>query len=143
MIEKSNVQVVPMQGKCGRYVVTDALTGKVLDDAQGYGYKTAKNAWAAWSYKNPTKSEKNFENKYHKCRMVYDFVEKHKDIACDIDDARVISIKENIPFTEDVVLGILENNGINVEDLPFTLKDFQRYYGVNPSKYRPRKRKKR
>ena len=35
-----------------RYVVVDADTGEVLDDAQGYGYKTVRKAYAAYYYKH-------------------------------------------------------------------------------------------
>ena len=34
-----------------RYVVVDGATGAVLDDANGYGYKTEKNALRAYYYK--------------------------------------------------------------------------------------------
>ena len=40
-----------------RFAVFDAETGEMLDDAQGYGYRTAKKAWAAWTYKNRDKSK--------------------------------------------------------------------------------------
>ena len=35
-----------------RFVVVAEETGNVLDDAQGYGYKSKQKAMAAWSYKN-------------------------------------------------------------------------------------------
>lgn len=35
-----------------RWCIVDAETGELLDDAQGYGYKTIKKAHAAWNYKN-------------------------------------------------------------------------------------------
>ena len=34
-----------------RYVIVDKDTGEILDTAQGYGYKSAQNAYAAYSYK--------------------------------------------------------------------------------------------
>lgn len=34
-----------------RYIIVDAETGAVLDDAQGYGYKTVQKAHAAFAYK--------------------------------------------------------------------------------------------
>lgn len=34
-----------------RYCVISATTGEILDDAQGYGYKSVKNALAAYPYK--------------------------------------------------------------------------------------------
>lgn len=34
-----------------RFIIIDNHTGKVLDDAQGYGYKTPQKAYACWKYK--------------------------------------------------------------------------------------------
>lgn len=35
-----------------RFVVADKDTGEILDNAQGYGYKTIQKAFAAYAYKN-------------------------------------------------------------------------------------------
>ncbi len=40
-----------------RYIVIDIKTGKVLDDAQGYGYKSIKKAYSAYGYKKRDKSK--------------------------------------------------------------------------------------
>lgn len=40
-----------------RWAVVSVETGKVLDDAQGYGYKTIQKAYAAFGYKNRDKSK--------------------------------------------------------------------------------------
>src|ERR1700758_5194398 len=40
------------EGFAKRYVVVDAATGDNVDDAQGYGYKTAQNAHRAHAYKS-------------------------------------------------------------------------------------------
>ncbi|QNJ89942.1 hypothetical protein HZU40_00320 (plasmid) [Mycolicibacterium fluoranthenivorans] len=43
-----------------RYVVVDEATGDVVDDAQGYGYKTAQNAHRAHAYKSmPPKKKRH------------------------------------------------------------------------------------
>lgn len=34
-----------------RFTVVDKETGEILDDAQGYGYKTVQKAYAGYSYK--------------------------------------------------------------------------------------------
>lgn len=39
-----------------RFVVVDEQTGKVLDDAQGYGYTSAEKAHKAWAYKTNRKA---------------------------------------------------------------------------------------
>ena len=36
-----------------RFVIVDPQTGAVLDDAQGHGYRSRKNAHRAWAYKDP------------------------------------------------------------------------------------------
>lgn len=40
-----------------RFVIVDKENGEILDDAQGYGYKSAQKAYAAWNYKNRDKSK--------------------------------------------------------------------------------------
>lgn len=40
-----------------RFVVLDQETGEIVDDAQGYGYKTIKKAYAAFAYKTRDKSK--------------------------------------------------------------------------------------
>ena len=40
-----------------RYRIVSTETGEILDDAQGYGYKTAKKAYAAYSYKHRDRSK--------------------------------------------------------------------------------------
>ena len=34
-----------------RYVIVDTSTGEIVDDAQGYGYKSEQKAYACFSYK--------------------------------------------------------------------------------------------
>jgi len=40
-----------------RYCIVATDTGEVLDDAQGYGYKTAQKAYSAYAYKTRDKSK--------------------------------------------------------------------------------------
>lgn len=40
-----------------RFIVVDKETGEILDDAQGYGYKTVQKAHAGYSYKNRDRSK--------------------------------------------------------------------------------------
>ena len=40
-----------------RYVIIDNETGEVLDDAQGWGYKSVRNAYAAYSFKTRDKTK--------------------------------------------------------------------------------------
>jgi hypothetical protein len=56
------------------------VDGRVVDDAQGYGYKTAAKAHAAWNYKNggrqrqleKTKSAKEWLKSFPKLKAEFD-----------------------------------------------------------------------
>jgi len=39
-----------------RYAIKDTESGSIVDDAQGYGYKSAQRAYAGWAYKNRDKA---------------------------------------------------------------------------------------
>ena len=40
-----------------RFVIVNTETGEILDDAQGYGYRTKQKAYAAYNYKNRDRSK--------------------------------------------------------------------------------------
>jgi hypothetical protein len=48
-----------------RFVVVDVDTGKILADAQGYGYKSAQKAHASYAYKtrDTSKDKENTEKR--------------------------------------------------------------------------------
>lgn len=52
------IKAMESEGYKNPYIVVDTETGEVLDDAQGYGYKTANKAYAAYFWKNRTPEQK-------------------------------------------------------------------------------------
>ena len=46
----SGIRIVPDKKDFFRYVIQD-FSGRILDDAQGYGYKSIGNAYRAYKYK--------------------------------------------------------------------------------------------
>ena len=40
-----------------RYIIVNKETGEILDDANGYGYKTQKATHKGWVYKSKPKEE--------------------------------------------------------------------------------------
>ena len=46
-----------------RYIIVNEETGEILDDANGYGYKTQKAAHKSWAYKNWAYKSKPKEDK--------------------------------------------------------------------------------
>ena len=47
---EKNYEVSQMKGRPGRYVIVDKKTNRVLDDAQGYGYKSQESAHKGYAY---------------------------------------------------------------------------------------------
>lgn len=66
-----------------RYVVVDKNTGEVLDDAQGYGYKTKKNAYSAYYYKHRDKSKD--KEKRAKKKHIQAWMKKHPKFISAMD----------------------------------------------------------
>ena len=62
-----------------RYIVVDAETGVVLDDAQGYGYKTRQKAYAGYGYKTRDKSKD--KEKEAKRRHIQKWMKENKDFV--------------------------------------------------------------
>lgn len=66
-----------------RFVVVDKETGEILDDAQGYGYKSKQKAYAAWNYKNRDKSKD--KEKAAKKAHIIDWMKHHKGFVKTMD----------------------------------------------------------
>lgn len=86
-----------------RYVMQNTHTGEIVDDAQGYGYKTPQKAYAAYNYKHRGGKKK------HQVAAAY--WRKHKEIKIFCEDL----IEAN---AKDFVLGIY-----NLKDLQQTVKE--------------------
>jgi hypothetical protein len=68
-----------------RFCIVSTETGEVLDDAQGYGYKTAQKAYAAYAYKTRDKS-KDKEKRIRKER-IRQWMKEHKSFVRAMDTA--------------------------------------------------------
>ena len=66
-----------------RYVIVDKDTGNVLDDAQGYGYKTRQKAYSAYGYKHRDKNKD--AEKAAKRNVIKKWMKEHKDFVNTMD----------------------------------------------------------
>lgn len=66
-------------GRDKRYVVIDKNTQEVLDDAQGYGYRSPQKAYAAYAYKHRDKSKD--KEKAAKVKKIRSWMKEHKDFV--------------------------------------------------------------
>ena len=106
-----------------RYVVVDAATGAVIDDAQGYGYKTAQNAHRAHAYKSvsPAKKRQHVAIKKSVRRRCVE----HSYFMGDIKQARFYAMKDGDTFTEADRSALLKERSL---EPPFTVKELMRHW---------------
>lgn len=77
---KRNVRVVKSEALSKpyewRFIVIDIDIGEILDNAQGYGYKTKQKAMTAWNYK--TRDRSKDAAKKAKEKLIKDWMRHHK-----------------------------------------------------------------
>lgn len=66
-----------------RYRIVSIETGEILDDAQGYGYKSARNAHVGYAYK--TKSKKKNKKNLAKARRIQKWLKEHNEFLEDME----------------------------------------------------------
>jgi len=74
-----------------RYAISD-LDGKIIDDANGYGYKTSKSAYLAMKYKFLGGKQKSYSQK----KQFRDWIKnpEHKKISKEFNDLLECNFKE-------------------------------------------------
>ena len=111
-----------------RYIIINTQTGEILDDAQGYGYKTAQKAYAAYSYKNQTPQSRKKSREKEKairtwCRHHKNFMQLMNETAFEIAKG---SWGPEDKFNVTLVKKLLKDNGIS--DFPFSASDLLQYW---------------
>lgn len=119
----SGVRVVASAGLSSnfdkRYVVVDAATGEIVDDAQGYGYKSAQNAHRAHPYESMPPKKKRQRDAAK--RQVQRWCAQHPEFMQHVEQSMFYAVKDDQNVTEVDVRAILAEHGLelllSVEDL--------------------------
>ena len=99
-----------------RFVVVNAETGEIVDDAQGYGYKTIQGAYKAWAYKTRDRSKE--ADKKKRRQQIKSFLKEHKGLADAIEMASWDAVHDGVDFNSNTVKQILKSMGIETEFKP-------------------------
>jgi hypothetical protein len=106
-----------------RYVIVDEASGEVVDDAQGYGYKTVQNAHRAHAYKSmPPKKKRQGDAAQ---RQVRRWCTAHPEFMQHVEQAMFYALKDGLNLTEADVRAMLDEHGV---ELPFSVKDLMRHW---------------
>lgn len=103
-----------------RYVIVDEETGEILDDANGYGYKTGQAAHKGWAYKSKPRKEKDKINKQH--LIIINWIKENKKIVSRLEDLYFYAFKDGVEVTNKDVEDVIGKH----ED--FTTKQFLYVY---------------
>ena len=106
--EESNFKIIQFNGD--RFIAVDPDTGEVIEDGNGYGYKTKQNAIKA-AYWHFNKGQITHENK-----VVEKFMKEHKSFGTWISDEMFYSMKDGEDFTAERLKQMAEEQEL---ELPF------------------------
>ena len=114
------------KSRSNRYVIVSIETGEILDDAQGYGYKTAQKAYAAYGYKNRTPQQKQKE------KEIKNWLMQHKKFSKDLQYASFYAVKDSHGTehltSKDVQQIIEQREDIDKNHLPGTPAEILRVW---------------
>ena len=105
-----------------RYVIIDDGSGEILDDAQGYGYRSPQKAYAGYRYQVDSKARKRHNKANNDVRA---FLKKHKDIDNELSDVAFYAMKEGESVTVADIRAVFNGHDIDEKQLPFTLTQFK------------------
>ena len=106
-----------------RYVLIDPDTGELLDDAQGYGYKTPQKAHAAWAYKNKAPDDRRQEAAAK--RRVQQWLDRYPEFRDKLENMVVLAYKED----EEIVVADVQKalDQFRFGDLSVTAEELFKY----------------
>jgi hypothetical protein len=106
-----------------RYVIVDAATGDVVDDAQGYGYKTAQNAHRAHAYTSMPPNKKRRRDAAQ--RQVRRWCAAHPEFMQHVEQSMFYALKDGLNLTEADVRAMADEHGV---ELPLSVKDLMQHW---------------
>ena len=106
-----------------RYVVVDEATGEIVDDAGGYGYKSAQTAHRAYAYKSMPPKKKRQRDRAR--RQVQRWCAQHPEFMQHVEQSMCYAMKHGQNVAEAEVRAIPAEHGL---ELPFSANDLMRHW---------------
>lgn len=113
------MNVIAVRNFEDRYVIVDKDTGEILDDAQGYGFRTAEKAYKCYHYKHRSQEQKDKE------KVILEWITNHKDFVSNLEDIEFYLLKEGGTLNSKIVTELFKESGLSVD---FTAKEFLNVY---------------
>lgn len=106
-----------------RYIVISRDTRETLDDAQGYGYKSVRKAYAAYAYKTRTPEQKAAKEK--KDAVLKKWCKENKSFIRDLDQFAFEIVKGSWGPEDKVDTAFIKKmlKDYGYENLPFSARE--------------------
>lgn len=75
-----------------RYVIVDIESGRILDNAQGHGYKSPQKAYACYAYKKRDRSKDN--EKQEKENKIKNWLRENREFTSLLDSEAYYAVKD-------------------------------------------------
>lgn len=122
-MKDNNIVVIPYKPEGSysetRYVIMNKETGEVLDDAQGYGYRSAQKAYAAYAWK--TRDRSKDKEKQAKEKAIRTWMKQHRAFVNALDQLAFDIVSGGDPndkITTKTVRDLLDELNIETEFEP-------------------------
>ena len=115
-----------------RFIVINTDTGEILDDANGYGYKTTQKAYAGYAYKSRSREQVTAIKR--KESTIFKWLRKHKDFNSQLEETAFYALKEGKSMNAKDVEKLLVHNGYT--DLSFTVTELIRCWNRGKPQYK-------
>ena len=102
-----------------RYIIVNKESGELLDDAQGYGYKTPQKAHAAWAYK--TRDRTKDKERIVRNRQIKQWLKEHECFCDVLEETSFACAVDGEPFDTKVVSSIIRDMKIEVDFKPYEI----------------------
>lgn len=126
-VKERNISIEPFcSGYSNRYCVVDTDTGEIIDDAQGYGYKTEEKAMAAYKWKNMDRNAK--KQYFSKLEDIKKFMDENPKLKRKIELHKQSCMLYYEPMDKEDIENIFKTNGFSFKDLSFNANDISKYW---------------
>lgn len=106
-----------------RWVIKDSVTDEVIDNAQGYGYKSPQKAFAAFAYKGC--EPQTFQATLARRKRIHHWLINHPEFLRDMNHTAFELAKgmygPDEVFNASVVKELLKDHGITVDFTPMDI----------------------
>lgn len=104
-----------------RWAIIDEETNEVLDDAQGYGYKSAQNAYRGYSYTSASAKDKKAGKR--KKEAIRKWIKSHGAFETAVTDAAFYAAKDHESFGFKEFEKIFARSGLYLSAESFNVED--------------------